>query len=34
MDTGLGMHRWSGVMGAVGTTVPWFGLASANLLVV
>jgi hypothetical protein len=34
MDTGLGMRRWSGVMGAVGTTVPWFGLASANLLVV
>lgn len=33
MDTGLRMRRWSAVMGAVGTTVPWFGLASANLLV-
>lgn len=32
MDHGLVMHRWTAVMGAVGTTVPWFGLASANLL--
>ena len=26
------MHRWSGVLGAVGTTVPWFGLVLANLM--
>lgn len=32
MDTGARMRRWTGVTGAVGTTIPWFGLASANLL--
>jgi len=32
MDQGLRMRRWTGVMGAVGTTVPWFGLASASLV--
>ncbi|KEJ90807.1 hypothetical protein [Sulfitobacter donghicola] len=32
MDGGLRMRRWTAVMGSVGTTVPWFGLASANLL--
>lgn len=32
MDNGLRMRRWTGVMGAVGTTVPWFGLASASLM--
>jgi hypothetical protein len=26
------MRRWSGVLGAVGTTVPWFGLVLANLM--
>lgn len=25
------MRRWSGVMGAICTTVPWFGLAAANI---
>ena len=29
-DTGAAMRRWSGMIGAVGTTVPWFGLASAR----
>lgn len=33
MDRGLRMRRWTAVMGAAGTTVPWFGLASASLLV-
>lgn len=32
MDNGPRMRRWTGVMGAVGTTVPWFGLASASLM--
>jgi hypothetical protein len=32
MDQGLRMRRWTAVLGAVGTTVPWFGLASANLV--
>ncbi|WP_298858616.1 hypothetical protein [uncultured Sulfitobacter sp.] len=32
MDHGLGMRRWTAVAGAAGTTVPWFGLASASLL--
>jgi hypothetical protein len=31
-DNGLRMRRWTAVMGALGTTVPWFGLASASLL--
>jgi hypothetical protein len=31
-DPGLGMRRISGVIGALGTTVPWFGLASASLV--
>jgi len=26
------MRRWSGVLGAVGTTVPWFGLVLANFM--
>jgi len=29
-DNGLRMRRLTGVVGALGTTVPWFGLASAN----
>jgi hypothetical protein len=33
MDNGQRMRRWTAVMGAAGTTVPWFGLASASLLV-
>jgi hypothetical protein len=32
MDQGLRMRRWTAVAGAAGTTVPWFGLASASLL--
>jgi hypothetical protein len=32
MDQGVGMRRWTGIIGAAGTTMPWFGLASANLL--
>lgn len=27
---GLRMRRWTSVMGAAGTTVPWFGIASAS----
>lgn len=30
MDTGSRMRRWTDVLGAIGTTVPWFGLASAR----
>ncbi len=26
------MRGWSGVLGAVGTTVPWFGLVLSNLM--
>ncbi|MFK7836741.1 MAG: hypothetical protein AB8B60_11010 [Sulfitobacter sp.] len=29
---GRQMRRWSGIIGAGGTTMPWFGLASANLV--
>ncbi len=32
MDQGLRMRRWTAVMGAIGTTAPWFGLASASLI--
>ncbi|GLT08858.1 hypothetical protein ACFQFQ_02270 [Sulfitobacter porphyrae] len=32
-EPGLYMRRWTGILGAGGTTVPWFGLASAQLLV-
>ncbi|MEP5728821.1 MAG: hypothetical protein ABJL67_05560 [Sulfitobacter sp.] len=32
MDDGPGMRRATGVIGAAGTTMPWFGLASANLV--
>lgn len=32
VDNGLRMRRWTGVIGAAGTTMPWFGLASANLV--
>ena len=31
-DKGMRMRRWTGVIGALGTTMPWFGLASANLV--
>lgn len=33
IDPGLRMRRWTAVMGMAGTTMPWFGLASASLLV-
>jgi len=33
MDAGVAMRRWTAVLGAMGTTVPWFGLASAHLMV-
>ena len=29
-DPSRRMRRWTGVLGAVGTTIPWFGLASAR----
>jgi len=32
MDRRAHMRRWTAVMGSVGTTIPWFGLASASLL--
>lgn len=31
-DPRLSMQRWSAALGAAGTTVPWFGLALADLL--
>ncbi|NUH65287.1 hypothetical protein HTT03_08300 [Sulfitobacter sp. S0837] len=31
-DPRLSMQRWTGALGAAGTTVPWFGLALADLL--
>lgn len=31
-EPGLLMRRWTAVIGAAGTTAPWFGLASANML--
>lgn len=31
-DPSRRMRRWTGIIGALGTTVPWFGLASANLI--
>ena len=31
-EPGPHMRRWTAVLGAAGTTVPWFGLASANML--
>lgn len=33
MEPSIHMRRWTSVLGSVGTTVPWFGLASASLLV-
>ncbi|MCX7558434.1 hypothetical protein OS190_02570 [Sulfitobacter sp. F26204] len=32
LDGGLRMRRWTGMIGAAGTTMPWFGLVSANLI--
>lgn len=26
------MHRWTAIVGSIGTTLPWFGLASASLI--
>jgi|TARA_R110002049_G_scaffold117332_3_gene270613 hypothetical protein len=31
-DPGLKMQRWTSAVGAVGTTVPWFGLVFAELM--
>ncbi|MFD2741043.1 hypothetical protein ACFSUD_15775 [Sulfitobacter aestuarii] len=31
-DAGRRMRRWTGVIGALGTTMPWFGLATARML--
>jgi hypothetical protein len=31
-EPGLHMRRWTAILGAAGTTVPWFGLASASVL--
>ncbi|MGC1495472.1 MAG: hypothetical protein WA790_06660 [Sulfitobacter sp.] len=31
-DSSIRMRRWTAIIGALGTTVPWFGLASANLI--
>lgn len=31
-DPGARMHRWTAIVGSIGTTVPWFGLASASLI--
>ncbi len=30
-DRSLAMRRWTAVIGAAGTTMPWFGLASADM---
>ncbi len=32
VDHGQAMRRWTSVIGAMGTTVPWFGLAAARLM--
>ena len=29
---GLKIQRWSRVLGAIGTTIPWFGFVSATML--
>jgi hypothetical protein len=29
---GTSMRRWTAVLGAIGTTIPWFGLAWASLV--
>lgn len=29
-DPGVAMRRWTGVLGTVATTIPWFGLAWAS----
>ena len=31
-DPGARMRRWTAIIGALCTTVPWFGLASATLM--
>jgi peptidoglycan biosynthesis protein MviN/MurJ (putative lipid II flippase) len=31
-DPSARMYRWTAIIGAIGTTVPWFGLASASLM--
>ena len=32
-EPSLRMHKWTGMIGSVGTTVPWFGLALATYLI-
>ncbi|APE42118.1 hypothetical protein BOO69_00880 [Sulfitobacter alexandrii] len=32
VDRGPAMRRWSAVLGAATTTVPWFGLVSAQMM--
>tara|TARA_R110002072_G_scaffold57052_19_gene147087 strand:+ start:2921 stop:3292 length:372 start_codon:yes stop_codon:yes gene_type:complete len=31
-DPSARMRHWTAIIGALGTTVPWFGLASANMM--
>jgi len=31
-DPSVQMRRWSTIIGALGTTMPWFGLASATMM--
>ncbi len=31
-NSSIRMRRWTGIIGALGTTIPWFGLVSANLI--
>ncbi|MFT6021933.1 MAG: hypothetical protein ACI9PY_000038 [Ascidiaceihabitans sp.] len=33
-DSGAVMRRWTAIMGAICTTIPWFGLASARFMTV
>ena len=32
-EPSLRMHKWTGIIGSVRTTVPWFGLALATYLI-
>jgi hypothetical protein len=34
IDQGVTMRRWTAILGAICTTIPWFGLASARLMTV
>lgn len=33
-DPSATTRRWSAILGAIGTTIPWFGLASARMMTV